>query len=335
MKKALRTRLLIFGSILSPFILSAEELQDWPEPLESKIEEILKIKEEAMNLPFLRSDDGVLGKRAEALMSEIGEMIKDPELIQKLKKRQGDDIMAKISLWAIDRRSRPDEYKRFAEYYVNEPVGREEVVKYFSRTINGTNFEPDPFAEPVDRENVIPRPGTWRPNPVDEEDQKDVFRLILEYSFYMPPSGRGFDNDESRGHLAAALLAIGNCEKSMVVMASDAQIAVKAEVQFGNENVKLYNSYASLGFLTRIATKESFAALSRIGTNGLAGKRIESSFKRTWSDPALGSEHPTSWKLFEAWQDIATKDWVTPEDGSFAAWLKKHLNEVTTGIRPE
>jgi hypothetical protein len=75
--------MLILWSIFCPPILATEESLDWPEPVETKIGEILKIKKEAMNLPFMRSENGVLGKRCEVLIDELGKMITDPKFIQK------------------------------------------------------------------------------------------------------------------------------------------------------------------------------------------------------------------------------------------------------------
>ena len=141
----MKIKILILGSILMPSILAAEEPLDLSRPAKAKITEILKVKEEAMHFSAMRSEDGLLGKRAESLMNELGAMIVDPELIRKLQMSEGEDMNAKIGLWSVDRKNRPDEYVRFSKYYVNKPVD-DELIEYFSRPL--LKQDPDPFAEP-------------------------------------------------------------------------------------------------------------------------------------------------------------------------------------------
>ena len=55
MKTKFKRVALIWVFALTPFALSGVEIQDWPEGVESKIEEIFKIKKGAMIHPGMRS----------------------------------------------------------------------------------------------------------------------------------------------------------------------------------------------------------------------------------------------------------------------------------------
>jgi hypothetical protein len=133
----------------------------------------------------------------------------------------------------------------------------------------------------------------------------------MEYSFYMPPSGRKFDNDEYRGNLANALLAIGNSDRSVIVMANDLESALAAENQPNTDILKLFNSNVPLNFLVNIASEESFVILSEVGANRLNWKRTRSAFTR--SSDSLFAEYEVAKKFFDAWQALAHKDWKSPE----------------------
>lgn len=320
MKTNIQKKVLIPGVfiILISSIFAAEKPLDWPEAVEIKIEEILKIKKEAMKVPSMRSENGVHGKRSETLIAEIGEMITEPEWIQKLKAREGNDIRAKIALWAIDRKNRPDEYNRFAKYYVNEPEGNE-VIAYFRRNPQGFVSDPDPFAGPERPENSIPRPGTWSPNPVDDEDQKEEFRLILEYHYFIPPTGKQFDRDYYRGQISTALKNIGNYSKSLITWITDAKLAAKAADDSQLTEFPRGNSTAFV-ILTSIDSPESFSALALFWKNGLSKGIITKYFERKFGAVNTPDSNPDL-KGYNSWIGLAKRASLSVDEREFAKWL--------------
>lgn len=319
MKTNIQIGFRIAGSFFISFILATAESLDWPEPVEVKIGEILKIKEEAMAFPSMRSEDGIIGKRTEKLIDELGKLITEASLILQLEEREGEDIKAKIALWAVDQKKRPEEYKRFAKYYVNKPSW-DEAAEYFSRV--PMRQPVDPFAVPKKPGDYVPRPGAWSPNLVDEEDQKEKFRLILEYCFFVPPTGIRFDNDLYRINMISALLALDHHEKSLVVMASDAEMALFAENRHGEDKKRTSNSYVPLRFMARVNTDRSFVLISKIRTNGMAEEKIQIVFKDLWKDQYVVEKFQESKKSFDAWQAIAEKSREAPEQRQFAEWLR-------------
>jgi hypothetical protein len=321
MRTKIQMRLLLFGAILFPSILTAEEPLKFQEPVAAKITEILEIKREAMKFPSMRSEHGVLGKRSETLMAEIGEMITELEWIQKLKAREGNDIRAKIALWAVDRKNRPDEYKRFAKYYVNKPEGNE-VIEYFRRNPQGFVPDPDPFTGPDIPENSIPRPGTWRPTPVDDEDQKEEFRLVLEYHYFIPPTGERFDRESYRAHLAKAIRFLDNSSRSLIVFIEDGKIAIKS---ISGNSAPSFPQGCDHSFvsLSLIASPESFSAISDFW-NFEPSKKVIINFLTLYLNEEwewYGS-YPGTKKIYDDWIDLAKKSSEKSNDQGFGKWLQ-------------
>jgi hypothetical protein len=320
MKTNIQKKLLIpcVFIILISSIFAAEKPLAWPETIDKKIEEILRIKKEAMHFPSMRSENGVLGRRSQALMDELGAMITDPELISKLQANEGRDIKAKIALWASDRKERPDEYARFAKYYVNEPEG-DEVIAYFWRKPQGFVTDPDPFAGPERPENSVPRPGTWSPNPVDDEDQKEEFRLILEYHYFVPPTGKQFDRDYYLGQISTALQNIGNYSKSLIVWITDARLAIKAA---GDSQLTEFPKGNSTAFviLTSIDSPESFSALALFWKNGLSKGIITKCFERKFGVVNTADSNPDL-KEYNSWIGLAKLASLSVDEREFAKWL--------------
>ncbi len=306
--------------ILISSIFAAEKPLDWPEAAEIKIEEILKIKTEAMHFPSMRSENGVLGRRSQALMNELGAIINDPELISKIEANEGGDIKAKIALWAYDRKKRPDEYARFAKYYVNEP-SRDEAADYYRRIHlkSKRKYGDDPFSPAPKDADFIPRPGTWIPNPVDDEDQKEEFRLILEYHYFIPPTGKQFDGDYYRGQISTALKNVGNYSKSLITWITDAKLAIEA---VGNSQLTEFprGNSTAIVILTSIDSPESFAALALFWKNGLCKGIITEYFERKFGIVNTPDSNPDL-KAYNSWIGLAKRSLLSTDEQEFSKWL--------------
>jgi hypothetical protein len=62
----------------------------------------------------------------------------------------------------LDRRNRQEDYTRFAKYYVNKP-SEDKAAEYFYRPF--MKYPPDPFPDPKEAKDFIPRPGAWSVEP--------------------------------------------------------------------------------------------------------------------------------------------------------------------------
>ena len=184
------------------------------EPLSGLVSKVIEIKTEAMKLPGMRSEDGKLGKQVEAVMDQIAELASE-EIAKQAQLTQDDDIQAKIILWAQDRKKRPAVYERFAKLYLNRPVNQKDAIEYFYRPWKNVGH---PFSTtPPTPESFVPRPGTWTPHPIDKEDVIEVNRYVMEYCYFMPPTGRAFDFDSSRSYVSEAILSLMDHDKSYII----------------------------------------------------------------------------------------------------------------------
>ncbi len=320
---------LVLGAMLIPSILTAEEPLDWPEAVDSKFEEILNTKKAAMNFPSMRSENGVLGKRIETLMGELGRMIADSALIRRIEAREGQDIKAKIALWAVDLRNRPEDYKRFAKYYVNRPIGKANVIEYFNRNPQGVPSEPDPFAGPDMPENSVPRPGTWSPNPIDKADQCDKFRLILEYHFFMPPTGQSFDQDYYRGSISRSLKDINNIEKSLIIWITDAQLAVEAIKLSQLESFPIGNA-TSIVSLSDIPSAASYSTLAGLWQFQISKDVISKYFEKKFGGMMTPDSNQPDLVKYNRWKELAQRPTEIPSEQRFSSWilsLDDHFDE--------
>ena len=290
-----------------------------PKEVEQEISKIVKIKTSAMSFPSMRSVNGELGKQAEVSMDRLGAMLTDEALIQQIRAHETGDIRAKIALWAVDRKVRPEEYRRFPKFYVNKPPD-DEAGEYFYRPHRKEAHNPNaPKYEP---NHYIPRAGAWLPNEIDKEDRVEENRLIMEYHFFIPPTGQQFDRDWYRGFIADGLCSLNETSKSLVVMIKDAEISIASKVS--NEEIPPSdrNEAAPLSVMARTATEDSFRALSEFWKNERERKTIQFIYLRLWPTHRMVGDSPDAERKYDIWQELAKRDWVKPAEKEFATWLK-------------
>lgn len=287
----------------------------WPERAEVKIEELLEIKRVAMRLPGMRSPEGELGRRAEAVMAEIGKLVSDLDLINELEKIETKDIRAKIALWAVVRLKRPEDFARFAEHYVNFPHPDKAADYYYL------------YQKDVPRqEGIFPRVlSVW---PVNESDRIEANRRIIEYCYFMPPTGWKFTRDTYRSNMGDALLNMANMERSLIVLIADADAYANAmqyvEDNSDSDNIERYRMNSqSVHFLSLLPAPESFSELSILYRASGPRAIIMDIFKDIWGrgywtfslDADLKAHH-------DKWMVLANDDWSEPHKVEFARWLK-------------
>ena len=301
--------------------LNAEQPLEVDPRQQARIDKILEIKNEAMKLPGMRSENGILGIRVEALIDEIAEATTEEEM-RSAEKVATKNIHAKFILWAADRKARPGDYEYFAKEYLNRPRNDEEAMEYFYR--EDSNALIDPFAD-----NNIPkwppRDGTWAPHDVSKEDAVEKNRLMMEYSYFMPPTGRDFDHKGTRNNIAKALRMLGTIDRSYVVFSSDWHIWKKLyQTQLEKsptQEIVLQNQLA-IGSLRDIPSVTSFHLLSEGMVPGTIKGAIRYQFENYWElaftfrdirDEIFGNH--------AVWIELAQQEWKKPEQQEFARLL--------------
>ena len=107
-------------------------------------------------------------------MEDLAATLADAKIEPKLLEAEGRDLKAKIALWALDRKHRPDEYARFAERHVNAPEGEEGLERFYGY-------------KPV----KTPYPRFLNPHPVSKENAVDAKRWIIRISLFCSANGKG------------------------------------------------------------------------------------------------------------------------------------------------
>lgn len=301
-----------------------------PEPISALVTEVMDIKTAAMKLPAMRSEDGVLGKQVEGLMDQIAKMAGN-DLLKQAERAQQDDIRAKIILWARDRQKRPEEYRRFAKWYVNRPIDKEAVTEYFYRPWKDISDPPFPDVNPTP-ESFTPRPGTWAPHPIDKEDVVEANRLLMEYCFFMPPTGKAFDNEDGRYHLVIALISLGETAKSYGVFVKDTDIwfeCFKDMKETSDRQLEraLRTNLSGLSALRRLPCETSFKKLGRYSLVPLVRLKIANGFGNLRGSLRLAIEtDETKYEtLYRKWMSLAKEDWEKPEEVEFARLVTESM----------
>jgi hypothetical protein len=324
---------------VAPFSRAADpQAVPWPAGVEDNISRILTLRREVVekhpDYNYGRSPDGEYGKKAEALMDEIAKAITEPALIARLGELEGTDIKAKIALWAVDLAKRPEEYKRFAKWYVNRPLP-EESAEYYGRVQNRPPDEPDPFGTPAES-NVSSR--TSAPDPVDWEDQTEANRHIIEYCYFMPPTGDKFHKDIYCDHMWWALHKIDSLDKSLVIFTESVRLhlPIYPTTKAGPKEGK-GPAYHHIFVLSHIPDPESFKALSACFAHPRAGDEVRETFMNRWQETSnfLVNQYRDGMnarktveqiekdirECREGWIALAKRPWETEPEKAFAQFI--------------
>ncbi len=315
-------------------LCSADENPSITDEIRKNIIELMKIKEESMRYPDMRKEKGewgmpkneqaileigTFGKQSEKIIQEIGEQLKNFDR-NEIDQLAVEDFDFKIIQWAMDYRDRKEEYERFARYYVNTPGGEgvDDLVEYYLIPLMGK----------VDQEFIDERranratPQATYPHPVMEEDSVEKNRIIMEYHFFMPPTGFGFTRDEYRPNLTMALHSLGDWEKSFLVMKKDLDAAILNEPKQHENNRKDKNqgNYHSLIFFLRSPSLISFRKLSSPMLQPKVSERMKK-YVEIHFGWLLSEEEGL--KLYGEWQNHANRTWDLPEERALAEWIKQ------------
>lgn len=297
-----------------------------PEPLSGLVSKVIEIKTEAMKLPGMRSEDGKLGRQVEGIMDQIAELASE-EIAKQAQLTQDHDIRAKIILWAQDRKKRPAEYERFAKFYMNRPASRKDAIEYFYRPWKNAGH---PFSDtPPTPESFVPRPGTWTPHPIDKEDVIEANRHVMEYCFFMPPTGRAFNFDSSRSNISEAILSLMNHDKYHLIFEKDLEIWFenwKSNPSLNNDSDDRdshgFTNQEALRAIRSLPNHSSFKQLSNYASVAPIKELIRTDFQRYWELAAISSDRAEQIASnYQTWIGLAKQNWPKPEEREFALLL--------------
>jgi hypothetical protein len=100
---------------------------EWPIGAEELIDKAIGIKVEAQKRNELMfSEEGVSGHAFAKCLDELARILSESSLsLDQLKEKEGEDLKAKIAIWAIDRKARPERYARLEHLHVSDnPIGK-------------------------------------------------------------------------------------------------------------------------------------------------------------------------------------------------------------------
>lgn len=278
----------------------------------------MAIKVEAMKKPCMRSKEGTLGEQSSLIMDRLARRIEESGLAHKVGAAKSDSLSAKFVQWALDRKARPNEYRRIAELYVDRPATMEEAIVYYSRPFQGNEFQKN-----RDPRLFVPRVGKWYPLKVEDADRDESLRLIWEYHYFMPPKGLPF-NEDSRIHLANVLTGMINPTESLIVFVEDAQIRSRSplsKLDRPSSSLTGINGEAYQAMIN-IPSSESFKALSRFFLDPSQRELIQNYFKVSWNKRfGRGWTDQEMLTHRKAWVALAEKDWGESHEVSFGTWL--------------
>ena len=301
----------------------------WPQDTEAVIDRAIAIKVVAEKQDvIMEPNDGAQGRAFVKCMDELALILARSNGIEaNLKEDEGRDLKAKIALWSLDRKARPDEYARLEHLHVSDnPVGKAAAERKAetARAAEGRNVN--------NREKVSTPPGSVVPKvpqplviplrSVSAADAVEGNRLVLEYLYFAPPcSGRTHVNFLYA--LSEALCNIRS-ERSLVMLKFDLENQIEASPN-ANPQDRTWQWFG--GEVCRILdyrTPEAFSiAASFMHHQGVRDRM------KGWLDAFAGGSIPYEkslylvWKpRFDAYKKLAEMEWKTTAEKELAALIK-------------
>ena len=293
--------------MLSSFAVAAESpiTIPWPVGTEALIDKAIAIKKEAQKQNMtMRTKGGVAGLEFAKCMGDLAVALADTKIEPKLLEAEGSDLKAKIALWALDRKRRPDEYARFAERHVNAPeLTQEGLERFYGR-----------------KREATPYPRFLNPHPVSKENAVEANRWIIEYLYFAPPTGREFQENPGRYVLGRALGEIRN-EKSLVFLKFDLETQIEAfpdalPGQGGGESIG-----GDVVEVLDLRTTEAFKITASLLHHAGVKMRIRNLIE------FLSSTHAEyiniEWRdKLDDYKKLANQEWQTDTEKELASWIK-------------
>ena len=313
--------ILAIGIALVAFSHAAEvppSRVDWPPGAEAIIDKAIAIKLDAQKKSIRMESDGwAAGHSFGKCMDELAvALAKSPELGASLEKEEGNDLKAKIALWALDRQARAEEYARIDyRHFTHNAVG--EAAE--RRRVEGL---PQPKQPPFLQ---APQPKTNSrikcPPPVDAEDAVEQNRLMMEYLYFAPPTaGSRWFLRPSRLPFSDALARIRN-EKSLLMFRFDLENQIQAfpDLKARDPNAALIGG--EILDVLNFGTIEAFRIVASVAHNDAVRAQLQGRLGayQGWIYDAKRARLKAE---LEAMKRLAELEWQTDAEKELAGWIK-------------
>lgn len=298
-----------------PFLLAIASVASGAEPMPAKIKSQIDQALELRNKQYIQhyNPDQQTGKAFddfELLILEIG---KSPDLEKiegGLPSREGVNLETKIALWAVDKKRRPELYKRVLDQYLNDHLSPPPS---------------DPFAPKSDQEVKAPEPvevigakGLEAPK-ISPADLKEELRLPLEYAYFIPPKQRPFSASGRKKHIAGALAQIGS-NKSIILLRTNVILADDV-ARLPDDQWRAERDDSEIPALIDFGTAAAFDCLADVWQKDGNRDKIKSAFTTLFQGDTIGAGHDRRMKLQTDWRVLSQSSYEGAARRNFANWL--------------
>lgn len=288
----------------------------WPTGAEAIIDQAIAIKVEAQKTSLLMETEGwAAGHSFAKCMDDLAlALVKSPEIRTTLEKEEGNDLKAKIALWALDRQARAEEYARIEHVHITDnPLG-EAAEK---RRVEALRPVP-----PLPGVTIVKTPSRFKPPPpVADEDAVEQNRLLLEYFYFAPPRGPGrWNAGFSRDRFGGALQKIRD-EKSLVMLEFDLQAQIKAFPDIKPSDPDAGCIGGEIWRVLNFRTVRAFRIAASMIQHPLLRAHLELHFQ-SYQGWIYDAERMRLKSELEAMRRLAEMEWETDAEKELAGWIK-------------
>lgn len=293
---------------------------DWPLGAEAVIDRAISIKVEAQKKSMLMLERGwTPGHSFAKAMDELVVVLDTtPEIGAILEKEEGNDLKAKIALWALDRRARSEEYARIEHIHItNNPVG-EAAEK---RRIEALPRPKAPLFN-VPFADAPKTPPRFTPPPeVAEDDAVERNRLMMEYFYFAPPRGPGRWNcGFSRDRFGEALGKIRN-EKSLVMLKFDLETQTRAFPDIKPRDPGAGYIGGEVREVLGFGTVKAFRIAASLANHPVIRAHLDLHMQ-AYQGWIYEADHARKKEELDSMKGLAELEWQTDEEKELAGWIK-------------
>ena len=299
----------------------------WPPGAEAIIDKAIAIKVEAQKKSMLMETEGwAAGHSFAKFMDELAAVLaKSPEMRTTLEKEEGNDLKAKIALWALDRQARPDEYARFEHVHITDnPLGqvaekrRVEALEAIEKSrVEALRQAGPPL--PGTNPPRQPRPARISVPPVASTDAVEANRWILEYFYFAPPRGSVFMRGGGYA-MSAALGKVGN-EKSLDLLRFNLENQIEAFPNLTLRDLNWEQFGAGISELLDFKSPRAFSAAASMMRHPVLKERLRLRLVK-YQGWIYDAEHARLKAELEAMKRLAEMEWQTDAEKELAGWIK-------------
>jgi hypothetical protein len=288
----------------------------WHPGAEAIIDKAIAIKVEAQKKSMLMETEGwsaghSFAKAMDELAAALG---KTPEMRATLEKEEGNDLRAKIALWALDRQARAEEYARIEHVHITDNSLGAAAEK---RRVDA--LRPPTSLPGV---TIVKTPSRFKPPPpVADEDAVEQNRLMIEYFYFAPPRGPGRWNIGSfRFRFGEALGKIRN-QNSLVMLKFDLENQAQAFPDIKPKDPGAGYIGAEIREVLNFGSISAFRIVASLANHPVMRAHLDLHMQ-AYQGWIYDAEHARLKAELEAMKRLAEMEWQTDAEKELAGWIK-------------